>query len=124
MAVSYTHLALDITAKHVDDHIGYLDEEEFRRTVWHHRPITDVWNIGPGIARRLEKYGVHDLFGICWLDALNSMSAEINDSMSFEEMLNASEEKRVHAGSIVTVSYTHLDVYKRQVHFYAVYYIS
>ena len=29
------------------------------------------------------------------------MSAEINDSMSFEEMLNASEEKRVHAGSIV-----------------------
>ena len=26
---------------------------------------------------------------------------EINDSMSFEEMLNASEEKRVHAGSIV-----------------------
>ena len=90
------------------------------------------------------------------------MSAEINDSMSFEEMLNASEEKRVHAGSIVKgivtsisaneiqvdigakqtgfvklseltddssanvedlvkvgdeldpVSYTHLDVYKRQ----------
>ena len=29
------------------------------------------------------------------------MSAETNDSMSFEEMLNASEEKRVHAGSIV-----------------------
>ncbi len=61
-------VALDITAKHVDDHIGYLDEEEFKRTVWHHRPITDIWNIGPGIARRLEKYGVHDLFGICWLD--------------------------------------------------------
>ena len=34
-------------------------------------------------------------------EVLNSMSAEINDSMSFEEMLNASEEKRVHAGSIV-----------------------
>ena len=29
------------------------------------------------------------------------MSEEINDSMSFEEMLNASEEKRVHASSIV-----------------------
>ncbi len=29
------------------------------------------------------------------------MSAEINDRMSFEEMLDASEEKRVHAGSIV-----------------------
>ena len=34
-------------------------------------------------------------------EVLNSMSEEINDSMSFEEMLAASEEKRVHAGSIV-----------------------
>lgn len=33
-------------------------------------------------------------------EVLNSMS-EINDSMSFEEMLAATEEKRVHAGSIV-----------------------
>lgn len=33
-------------------------------------------------------------------EVLNSM-VEINDSMSFEEMLAASEEKRVHAGSIV-----------------------
>ena len=61
-------VALDITAKHAPDCIGVLDEEEFRRTIWHHRPITDVWNVGPGIARRLEKYGVHDLFGVCWLD--------------------------------------------------------
>lgn len=61
-------VALDITAKHAPDNIGVLDEEEFRRTVWYHRPITDIWNIGPGIARRLEKYGVRDLFGICWLD--------------------------------------------------------
>ena len=35
------------------------------------------------------------------LRRFNSMSAETNDNMSFEEMLNASEEKRVHAGSIV-----------------------
>ena len=34
-------------------------------------------------------------------EVLNSMIEEINDSMSFEEMLAASEEKRVHAGSIV-----------------------
>lgn len=61
-------VALDITAKHDPHNIGVLDEEEFKRTVWHHRPITDIWNIGPGIARRLETYGVRDLFGICWLD--------------------------------------------------------
>ena len=61
-------LALDITAKHVDDHIGFLDEDAFRAHIWHHRPITDIWNIGPGIARRLAKYHVFDLHGVTQLD--------------------------------------------------------
>lgn len=61
-------VALDVTAKHVDDHIGYLDEREFRRKIWHHRPITDIWGIGPGIARRLLQYNVQDLAGITQVD--------------------------------------------------------
>lgn len=65
-------VALDITAKHVPDNIGYLDEDEFKRLIWRHRPITDVWGIGPGIARRLAARGVHDLAGVALLgrDAL------------------------------------------------------
>lgn len=57
-------VALDITAKHADDGIGMLDEAAFKRVIWPHRPLTDIWNIGPGIARRLEKYGVYDLEGV------------------------------------------------------------
>lgn len=57
-------IALDITAKHTPDNIGYLDEIEFKKQIWHHKPITDIWNIGNGIARRLAKYGVHDLYGV------------------------------------------------------------
>lgn len=57
-------VALDVTAKHAPDNIGFLDEAAFRRTIWDHRPITDIWNIGPGIARRLEKYAVFDLRGV------------------------------------------------------------
>lgn len=57
-------VALDITAKHSADFTGYLDEAEFKKTVWRHRPITDVWNIGQGIAERLKKYGVYDLYGV------------------------------------------------------------
>lgn len=57
-------VALDITAKHTDDHIGCLDEDEFRRTVQLHQPITDIWNVGRGTAKRLEKYGVFDLKGV------------------------------------------------------------
>lgn len=57
-------VALDITAKHVPDHIGILDEAEFKRTVWTHRPITDIWNIGRGTAKRLESFGIYDLKGV------------------------------------------------------------
>lgn len=61
-------VALDITAKHAPDHIGILHVEEFKRTIWRHRPIIDIWNIGKGIAKRLEKYGVYDLYGVTQLD--------------------------------------------------------
>ena len=57
-------VALDITAKHVPDRIGYLNEEEYKRTIWHHRPITDIWNVGPGIAKRLQKYRIFDMAGV------------------------------------------------------------
>ncbi len=57
-------LALDITAKHSKDFMGFLDVEEFKKTIWHHKPITDVWNIGEGIAKRLYKYGITDLYGV------------------------------------------------------------
>lgn len=61
-------VALDITAKHVSDHIGYLDENEFKKSIWRHRPITDIWNVGKGIAKRLEKYHIFDLYGVANFD--------------------------------------------------------
>lgn len=51
-------VALDISAKHVEDHIGVLDEQTYRETLWRHKPLTDFWRIGPGIAARLQKYGI------------------------------------------------------------------
>lgn len=57
-------VALDVTAKHEADCVGYLDEEGFRQRIWWHRPITDIWSIGPGIARRLHKHGAQDLAGV------------------------------------------------------------
>lgn len=61
-------VALDVTAKHVPDNIGMLDAESFRQLIWPHRPITDIWQIGRGIAARLEKYGIHDLYGVAHAD--------------------------------------------------------
>lgn len=51
-------IALDITAKHSPDFIGYLDEELYRKTLWQHRPLTDFWRVGPGTARRLASCGI------------------------------------------------------------------
>ena len=57
-------IALDITAKHAPDHIGYLDEETFIKTLWNHRPITDFWGIASGTAKRLASLGIVDMQGI------------------------------------------------------------
>ncbi|HBN86118.1 MAG TPA: DNA repair protein [Clostridiales bacterium] len=54
-------IALDITAKKSPDFIGYLDEEIYRKTLWDHKPLTDFWRIGKGIAKHLAKYGIYTM---------------------------------------------------------------
>ena len=56
-----TKIALDITAKHVDSHIGYLDEKLYKETLWDHTPLTDFWQIGRGISEHLNKLGLHTM---------------------------------------------------------------
>ena len=57
-------IALDITAKHSSDRIGWLTEEKFKQTLWSHRPITDFWGISVGTRDRLAKFGIYDMAGI------------------------------------------------------------
>ncbi len=61
-------VALDITAKHVKDNIGMLDLDLYKRTLWHHKPLTDFWQIGKGIAKRLAKFGVEDMYDLAHCD--------------------------------------------------------
>ena len=61
-------VALDITAKKSPDFMGFLDENIFKEHIWHHQPITDIWNIGRGIAKRLLRYGIIDLYGVTRID--------------------------------------------------------
>ncbi len=57
-------VALDISAKHNHNNIGILNEQIYKETLWHHRPITDFWQVGKGIAKRLAKYQIYDMAGI------------------------------------------------------------
>lgn len=61
-------IALDITAKHSTTNIGYLDEEKYQKELWHHKPLTDFWQIGNGIERRLNKMMIYDMYQIAHAD--------------------------------------------------------
>lgn len=61
-------VALDITAKHSEDHMGCLTEGLYKKELWHHQPLTDFWHVGKGTANRLLKYGVIDMYGIAHMD--------------------------------------------------------
>lgn len=51
-------VALDVTAKHAKDHIGYLTEELFKEQLWDHQPLTDFWGIGSKTAYKLSRRGI------------------------------------------------------------------
>lgn len=56
-------IAMDIVAKHIpadEDgvRIAELDEPRYRRLLWSHRPLTDFWRVGRGIAKKLEAHGL------------------------------------------------------------------
>lgn len=61
-------VALDITAKHAPDNMGYLDEDLYRQLLWHHEPLTDFWMIGSGTERRLRSMGIYDMYGVAHAD--------------------------------------------------------
>ena len=55
-------IAMDIVAKHVPAdrdgvRIAELDEMSYRKLLWCHKPLTDFWRVGRGIAAQLEKLG-------------------------------------------------------------------
>ncbi|HIS77688.1 MAG TPA: DNA methylase [Candidatus Merdivicinus excrementipullorum] len=59
-------IALDIEAKHIPPdqngvRIAELDEMSYRRKLWSHRPLTDFWRVGAGIAKKLESYGMYTM---------------------------------------------------------------
>ena len=78
-------IAMDIMAKHVDDHIGMLDEISYRQKLWDHRPLSDFWRIGSRTERKLAGYGIHTMGDIAyasvtsedWLYKMFGIDAEL-----------------------------------------------
>ena len=56
-------IAMDIVAKHIPAdkdgvRIAELNEMTYREKLWTHKPLTDFWRVGRGIARKLEQNGL------------------------------------------------------------------
>ena len=75
-------VAMDIVAKHVEPdkdgvRIAQLDEMSYRRELWEHRPLTDFWRVGHGIASKLESLGMRTMGDV----ALYSTNAGWEDEL-------------------------------------------
>lgn len=56
-------IAMDIVAKHIPAdkdgvRIAELDEMSYRHLLWGHKPLTDFWRVGKGLARTLKANGM------------------------------------------------------------------
>jgi DNA polymerase V len=69
-------VAMDIVAKHIPAdkdgvRIAELDEKSYRENLWNHRPLTDFWRCGKGIAQKLAMYGIETMGQIARLSVKN-----------------------------------------------------
>lgn len=78
-------VALDICAKKQKDFVAFLDEELFKKYLWHHRPLKDFWQISTGISSRLAKFAIYDMFALAHFN-YNSLKREfgINAELLFD----------------------------------------
>ena len=83
-------IAMDIVAKHMPPdkdgvRVAELDEMSFREKLWNHKPLTDFWQIGKGIARRLAKHGLYTMGDIARC-SLGNRSSFYNEDLLYKEL--------------------------------------
>ncbi len=59
-------IAMDVEAKRMKPdrdgvRIAQLDVRSYRERLWDHRPLTDFWRVGRGIAKKLEEHGLYTM---------------------------------------------------------------
>lgn len=79
-------IAMDIMAKHVEPdsngvRIAVLDEMSYRKKLWAHKPLTSFWQIGHGIAERLENCSLNRGRGIFTMGDIARVSLQKPESL-------------------------------------------
>ena len=97
-------IALDITAKHNKDRIGFLDEEKFKKELWDHRPLSDFWQIARGIETRLNRLGLYTMRDI----------TNANEDILYKEFGINAEILIDHANGVEPVTVKDIKSYKNK----------
>ncbi len=95
-------VAMDIIAKHSRINIGYLDEKKYQEILWHHRPISDFWQVGRGIEKRLKKHMINDMYDV----------AHVNPKILYKEFGVNAEFLIDHAWGRETCTIADIKAYK------------
>ena len=99
-------VALGITAKKSTDGIGWLNEEKFKRELWHHRPLSDFWGISRGIESHLARLNIYDMYSI----------ANASEDLLYKEFGVNAELLIDHANGIEPVKMEDIKNYKHKSH--------
>ena len=103
-------IAMDITAKHIPAdrdgvRVAELNEQSFREKLWCHEPLTDFWQIGPGIAAHLARMGIYTMGDLARLSLQN-------EEVFFREFGVDAEILIDHAWGIETCGMAEIKQYK------------
>ncbi|MDE6660414.1 MAG: hypothetical protein K2J93_01155, partial [Anaeroplasmataceae bacterium] len=61
-------LSLDLLAKKKAPYYHYLSLDEFYKTIWYHKNLKDIWQIGYGLSKRLHQLGAYTLHDIAMME--------------------------------------------------------
>lgn len=70
-------VSLDLLAKKSPNNFYYLSLEEYFNTIWYHPKLTDIWQIGRGISKRLHNLGIYTLHDLALTDKAILISAMV-----------------------------------------------
>ncbi len=113
-------VAMDIGAKHVapDENgvrVACLTERSYRETLWTHRPLTDFWRVGRGIAQRLEAKGLFTMGDIARC-SLGKPDAFYNEELLYR-MFGVNAELLIdHAWGVEPCTLADIKAYRPQTH--------
>ncbi|WP_338232635.1 DinB/UmuC family translesion DNA polymerase [Companilactobacillus muriivasis] len=113
-------VAMDIVAKHIPGdsdgvRIAQMNEQQYRKLLWAHQPLTDFWRVGHGTAKRLKKLGLNTMGDVARC-SLGTLSDDKNEQILYQEFGKNAELLIDHAWGHETATLEDIKNYRSDDH--------